>query len=262
MNAVIDFKQKPDAAGAILPCICIDIETANADQVAIDQELALWKAPGNWKPETVEAKREEQATKIREKSALLDSAPVATIGVADENGEVVVFHNLLVEDGHINNLFNGFLSRRATTEAEMCIDFRNWANVCTNCESSIVGFNHISFDLPRLRMAYVRHKLKLPNFLVPRSGNPVADVQYIFGKNFMGKSGAEFTVGLDEVIKRLGIAVEGKQLKGADVPIYVEKGFQSGEMNNQYHVDVIVYNAIDTLLTMRAFLICTGQAGD
>jgi hypothetical protein len=256
MNAVVDFKQKPETAGTPLPCICIDIETCNADQAAIDQELALWKAPGNWKPETVEAKREEQAVKIREKSALLDSAPVATIGICDDHGDAVVFHWLLINTG---DRPEGYRSEQASNEREMLIAFRAWANTCTDEQTTIVGFN-LGFDLPHLRIAYTRHGLKLPRLLAPRSGNPVADVMYLFTKYFTSRD-AVF-IGLDEVVKRLGIAPEGKQLSGADVPVYVTQGFESGDIDNELHRDVITYNAIDVLVTMRAFLICTGQAGD
>ncbi len=256
MSAVLDFKQKPDAAGAILPCICIDIETANADQAAIDQELALWKAPGNWKPETVEAKRIERAESVREKSALLDSAPIATIGICNEHGEAVVFHWLLMETG---DRPEGYRSERAESEREMLIAFRSWANTCTDEQTVIVGFN-LGFDLPHLRLAYTRHMLKLPRILAPRSGNSIADVMQIFTKYFTSKN--DLFIGLDEVVKRLGIAPEGKQLSGADVPVYVAQGFDSGDVDNAQHRDVITYNAIDVLVTMRAFLICTGQAGD
>jgi hypothetical protein len=256
MNAVVDFKQKANAAGAILPCICIDIETANADQAVIDQELAFWSYPSNWKPETVEKNRAAHAIKVSEKSALLDSAPVATVGICDDQGDAVVFHWLLMDTGA---RAEGYHSQQSANEREMLIAFRDWANACTDEASVIVGFN-LGFDLPHLRIAYTRHGLKLPRLLAPRSGNPIADVMYLFTKYFTSKD-AVF-IGLDEVVKRLGIAPEGKQLDGSDVPVYVAKGFEDGDIGNALHQDVITYNAIDVLVTMRAFLICTGQAGD
>jgi len=246
MSGVTTFKQ-PEPAN-ILPSFCIDIETCHAPDEAVQQELELWKAPSNWKPETVEAKRAEHAEKIREKSALLDAAPIATIGVCDELGNVTVFHWLNLETGDAH----GFYSVKSTNEREMLLDFRAWADSQTDEETVIVGFN-LGFDLPHLRIAYTRHNLKLPRCLVPRSGNPVADVQYLFGKYFTSKSGAEFSLGLDETVKRLGIAPEGKQMSGAEVPDAIEQG---------KHLDVITYNAIDTLVTMRAYLICIGQSGD
>lgn len=244
MNAVLDFKsvKQPD----VLPAICIDIETCFADQETIERELALWKAPSNWKAETIEIKRPEQEEKIRSKSALLDDAPIATIGVADANGEVVVFHWLDIDEG----FQDGFFSQKSQDEKEMLMQFRDWANTCTDAETTVVGFN-LNFDLAHLRIAYTRHNLKLPDFLIPRSGNQIADVQYLFSKYFTSKDNP--FIGLDEVIQRLGIAPEGKQMSGADVPIAIEEG---------RHLEVITYNAIDVLITMRSYLICTGQSGE
>lgn len=253
MNAVIDFKQKPKAA-EILPAVCIDIETCHAGQEAIEQELALWKAPSNWKPETAEAKRGEHAARIAEKSALLDAAPVASIAMCDSKGEVVVLHWLLPEDRQAEE---GFIHQRHEDERAMLLAFRAWANSCTDEQTAIVGFN-LGFDLPHLRIAYARHKLRLPRLLTPRLGVQTADVMHLFCRHFTSKDLA--FIGLDEVAKRLGIAPEGKQLDGADVPVYVERGFADNDPAP--HRDVITYNAIDTLLTMRAFLIMTGQAED
>ena len=56
--------------------VAIDIETGNAPHHAVENAIDNWKAPKNWKPETVEAKREEMATKKRDKAALLDASPI------------------------------------------------------------------------------------------------------------------------------------------------------------------------------------------
>jgi hypothetical protein len=50
--------------------VALDIETGNAPSEAVENAVENWKAPKNWKPETVEAKREEMATKKRDKAAL------------------------------------------------------------------------------------------------------------------------------------------------------------------------------------------------
>lgn len=253
MSAVIDFKQK-QKQGEIQPIICLDIETCAADAESIEQEIALWKAPSNWKAETVEAKREEYVAKVAERSALLDSAPVASIALCDDHGGAVVFHWLLPESGEAEE---GYFSKRLADEREMLLAFRDWANASTDESTVIVGFN-LKFDLPHLRIAYTRHGIKLPRLLAPRQGNQISDVMYLFTKYFTSKDLA--FIGLDEVAKRLGIAPEGKQLDGADVPVYIERGF--AENDPMPHRDVITYNAIDTLLTMRAFLVMTGQAED
>lgn len=248
-----DFK----TAGELLPSLCIDIETCHASEEAIQDELDLWKPRSNWKPETIEANRIKKAETIKNKSALLDSAPIATVGVCDEDAGVTVFHWLKLESG----MQEGFRSEQCADEKEMLIGYREFSDKMTDSETALVGFN-LGFDLPHLRIAYIRHNLKLPNHLIPRSGNPIADVQYLFGKYFTSKNGAEFSLGLDETVKRLGIAPEGKQMKGADVPVYVAKGFKAKGKTSKAHEEVIIYNAIDVLLTMRAFLLCTGMSGE
>ena len=254
MDNVVNFKARVEPT-VKLPAICIDIETCHASEEAIQAEIELYKGQSNWKPETIEKNKAENAVKVREKSALLDCAPIASIAVCDESGESVVFHWLLLDSGQQD----GFYSHKSENERNMLIAFRDWANACCDDMTTIVGFN-LGFDLPHLRIAYTRHNLKLPVLLVPRSGNQIADVMYLFTKYFTSKD--MMFIGLEEVAKRLGIAVEGKQLHGADVPDYVKNGFADGDIGNDLHRDVIVYNAIDVLLTMRAFLICTGQAGE
>lgn len=253
MGELINFKSQTQEL-ATLPVICLDIETMSASEEAINQELELWKPPSNWKPETIEKNREEHAQKVREKSALLDSAPIASIALADAEGDIVVFHQLRMDSG----MQDGFFSDHSKTEREMLIAFREWANQCTDENTVIVGFN-IGFDLPHLRLAYTRHNLKLPALLIPRSNNPVFDVMYLFTKYFTSKD--TLFISLDEVAKRLGLDTDGKQLSGADVPKHIQQGFEDDNAVH-LHTDVITYNAIDVLLTMRAFLICTGQSGD
>ena len=256
MSAVLEFKQQP-ITSSIMPFVCIDIETCNASPEAIELELSLWKAPGNWKPETVEAKRVERAETIREKSALLDSAPIATIGICNESGESVVFHWLLLDSGEREIGDSGYFSNRSVDEKEMLIEFRKWAERFTDDTTVIVGFN-LGFDLPHLRVAFTRHGLRIPRLLTPRAGNPIADVMQIYTKYFTSKS--DLFISLGEVSKRLGIDQDGKQVDGAMVPVMVDNGFADNDPAP--HEEIIVYNAIDTLLTMRAFLIMTGQAGE
>ena len=254
MGDIMDFKQKYDLTIAILPSFCIDIETANADQDTINQEVELFKPPANWKPETVEKKRIKHAEHVAAKSALLDTAPVASIAICDEHGDAVVFHWLLMESGVSSH---GYTSQQFESERYMLVAFREWINACTDEQTVIVGFN-LGFDFPHLRIAYIRKGLKLPNFLFPGATNVIADVMKIYTRHFTSKEA--LFIGLSEVVKRLGIAPNGKQLDGADVPVYIAKGFEENSV--ELHEDVITYNAIDVLLTMRAFLICTGQSGD
>lgn len=247
MSAVIQFKQPQQQT--TVKTICLDIETCHADQSVIDAELAAWKPPANYKTtEAITKAKAEAELKIKEKSALLDAAPIACIGICDLEGSVVVFHWLKVEHGLNGELF----SNKSNSERDMLIAFRDWSNACTDQDTEIVGFN-LGFDLPHLRLAYTRHNLRLPVSLIPRAGNTVHDVMYLFTKYFSSKDSP--FISLSTVATRLGLS-EGKALSGADVPDYIATG------EPEKHKDVMVYNGLDVLLTMRAYLILTGQVGD
>jgi hypothetical protein len=247
MSAVIQFKQPQQQT--IVQTICLDIETCHAEDSVIAMELSTWKPPANYKTtEAITKARMEAEIRIREKSALLDAAPVACIGLCDLQGDVVVFHWLGVPHGSTGELF----SNKSDSERDMLISFREWANACTDINTEIVGFN-LGFDLPHLRLAYTRHNLRLPALLIPRAGNVIHDVMFLFTRYFSSKD-TPF-ISLSAVATRLGLS-EGKQLSGADVPDYIATG------DHQKHHDVVIYNGLDVLLTMRAYLILTGQVGD
>ncbi len=247
MSAVLQFKQPQQQT--IVQSICLDIETTHAGETVINMELSAWKPPANYKSgDAITKARMEAEIKIREKSALLDAAPIACIGLCDLEGSVVIFHWLQVEHGATGELF----SNKSDSERDMLISFRDWANACTDTDTEIVGFN-LGFDLPHLRLAYTRHNLKLPALLIPRAGNPVHDVMFLFTRYFSSKD-TPF-ISLSSVATRLGLS-EGKALSGSDIPAYVATG------DPEKHHDVVVYNGLDVLLTMRAYLILTGQAGD
>ncbi len=73
--------------------VVLDLETSDAPEDAIQAAVSAWKAPSNWKPETVVAKRAEAAEKIREKAALLDASPIVCVGVRCDR-EAVMFSGM------------------------------------------------------------------------------------------------------------------------------------------------------------------------
>ena len=82
----------PLAAHMLSPAqyVVIDLETGDAPPDAIAAAIAAWKAPSNWKPETVEAKRVEAAEKIIEKSALLDASPILCLALKTDRMSVIL----------------------------------------------------------------------------------------------------------------------------------------------------------------------------
>ncbi|MEM7015974.1 MAG: hypothetical protein AAF512_01385 [Pseudomonadota bacterium] len=241
--------------------ICIDIETCNASNDAIEREAAFLKAPSNIKdPTKIEAALEAKRTDLQQRSALkCDASPIACIGVVwPEEG--FILHHLPIEFSTAG--------KRSDSERDMLKQFGAWLNdldaapVFNESGFEIVGFNVNGFDLPRLRYAYVRHGLKLPRILTPRAENvSIYDVQYMFGKYFMCRNGAEHDVSLDECAVRLGlIEIEDGEWKhgisGADVPGIIDEG------DPEKMADVLSYCLIDTTITARAYLAMTSQTGD
>jgi hypothetical protein len=230
--------------------LTLDIETMNATPEGVDFEAQFLKAAANTKdPEKQAAQVATKRSKLTEKSALSPSAPIACVGLyAPELGEPKVIHWMPCSEP-IDGVDH---AKAGDNEREMLIALRELLNLWCDDATEIVGAN-VGFDLPKLRYAYARNGLKLPEILKPRSPNPVYDVLYIFGKYFLPGNGAEFNISLDECLKRLGILGEGKTVTGAAVPGMIERG--------EYR-DVIEYNALDVVATDRAYLILTSQVGE
>ena len=256
---VADTKNFKNSGSGALTHLCLDIETCHLSEEEQQRELELGKPPGSYKSaEAIARWKAEYALKVKEKSALLDPAPIGCIAVGDESGDVAVFHWLKVDSGQHEHFF----SIKTATERDMLVELRKFLDECASTDpgTAIVGFN-LNFDLPHLRIAYVRHGLKLPNILLPKSGNPIADVMQLYTRYFTSKD-APF-IGLAEVVRRLGIDGDGKgEMNGAMAPDYIARGFGESEPVSQFHQDVVSYCALDVLMTMRAYLIMTGQAGD
>ena len=99
-----------------------------------------------------------------------------------------------------------FLDALPEEERDELFDFNLPKIYFIDIETEIVGFN-LGFDLPHLRLAYTRHNLKLPALLIPRAGNPVHDVMFLFTRYFSSKD-TPF-ISLSSVATRLGLS-EGK----------------------------------------------------
>jgi hypothetical protein len=222
----------------------LDCETGNAPEDAIQAALANWKAPRNWKPETVEAKRAEAAEAIREKAALLDASPILCVGVRTDR-EAVMFSGM-GEDCPSLNLRGWNAILHMQHERSMLAALSQWLDAHTDAGTVLVGHNVRAFDLPKLRNAFVRHRLPLPASLKPREdgpGQPVTDTMSLF-KSFSMEHRDDFMVSLDTVCAAFGIERPKQYLSGADVPRLYEEG--------QYAV-ILTYNAIDVDATAEVY---------
>lgn len=231
--------------------LVIDMETGNAEAEAVEENIAGWRAPSNWKPETVERKREEARQKVKERAALLDASPILCIALRTERLGLI----LNGMDNHEYTI-EGWHSIACGEEEEMLLTLRCWLDEITDEGTKLVGHNIRRFDLPKLRNAYIRKRMRLPMILVPRMGEErpteVVDTMSLFRSFSMEHNDDAFTA-LDTVADSLGIPRPKQIISGEQVPALYEDG----------EIEVILtYVAIDAATTMRAYQLMTSTAAD
>jgi hypothetical protein len=248
MSAVLNLN-----AGKPENYFVLDIETGNAPAEAVQAAVEKWKAPGNIKDiDKIAARKLEAAAKIGDKAALLDASPILCIALKSETSAIV----LNGMDGTVPEI-PGVNVWPCLNERGMLIALRAWLDDKAGPETQIIGHNIRAFDLPKIRNAFVRHKLRLPQILAPqiqdgdRTAN-VIDTASLF-KAFSMEHRDYFCTGLDTVATTLGIERPKTVVSGADVP----KMHEAGQV-----AEILTYCAIDTICTERAYLLMTGQAGD
>jgi hypothetical protein len=236
--------------------VCLDIETMEADKKVIDAAKARWKAPWNLKdPEKIKAHQLAFEKSCEEDSALLDGSPVAVLCVITEKGSVLFTcassKKAIAAIKNIPAVIYQF-----KTEREMLEAARTWLDNRTRSELVVVGFNLLGFDNPRLRMAYLRNRLRLPVILQPEArdvGVEVYDVMVKFLRSFTAEKNGEKFIGLEEVMGRLDLPTFQSTLDGAAVPGYLKQGKVKEVLTKCY---------LDTAGTYQAFLMMTSQYKD
>lgn len=200
--------------------IVLDIETGDAPEDAIKAAVANWKAPSNWKPETVEKNRAEAAEKIRDKAALLDSSPITCIGCRT-NTEAAMFVGIKCEPFEID----GWRVIPAPNEEMMLLSFTVWLERVADEKTVLAGHNVRGFDLPKLRGAFIRNRVALPDCLRPRDGQsqPVTDTMHLFRHFSMEHRDNPF-VSLDAVALAFGVPRPKEVISGAEAPKLAREG--------------------------------------
>ncbi|MDD5216029.1 MAG: ribonuclease H-like domain-containing protein [Methylococcales bacterium] len=231
--------------------IALDIETGNAPADAIENAVTNWKAPKNWKPETVQAKREEHAQAKREKAALLDASPILCIACKTDT-QNAIFSSMGVELTPINH----WKVHAHKNERDMLQAFRSWANSIINFETLITGHNLVNFDLPKIRNAFIRHRLQLPLFLLPalqgEFKNEIIDTMKL-AKAYTMEHRDDFLISLDTLADVLNIERPKQAMSGAEVPA----AFERGEI-----APILIYCCIDTETTAQAAQLMLGTAAN
>lgn len=215
--------------------VCLDIETGRSAEAEIERRIAEWQPPANCrKEETIEARRQDFAKTAREQSALWDSAPILAVAMATAQG-VVGFECMTggqaePKDRHGNTII------RAGDERGMLVAMREFLAGWFDAETGavVVGHNLRGFDLPKLRLAYLRHRLALPQVLCVVHDDDdelpvrIADVMTLFARHFSldnrPDAGKVPFVSFSRVMQYLGLPEYPAGFEGANVPDWHEQG--------------------------------------
>lgn len=238
--------------------ICLDLETAHAGEDAVELAQEFAKPNSNIKdPEKALASMEEKRAKIKEKSALLDAAPISCLSLVTESEHAIFYYKgtpwpkKLKIVTEIEGFDGEVLCMK--DEADMLVAARTWLDARAVPASIVIGFNIYGFDLPKLRSAYVRNRLVLPNVFKPEAadaGVETYDVMQKFLRYFTAEKAGDRYIKLEEVEARLGLPSYKGRVSGAEVPDMVAAGKAR---------EVLTYCYLDTLSTYAAFRAMTGQ---
>ncbi|MBK7982144.1 MAG: hypothetical protein IPM75_09740 [Candidatus Competibacteraceae bacterium] len=238
----------PLAAHALIPAawMVLDCETGDAPSEATAAALEAWKPPKNWKPATAEAKRGEIADRINSKAALLDASPILCVALKTDQ-IAVVLNGMSAESFEVP----GWLVLPCCDEKGLLLALRAVLDQVVAADTVIVGHNLFGFDAGKLRNAFLRHRLRLPNALA-NFDQPMFDTMRQI-RYFSMELADERFVSLDTVARVLGIPQPKQVINGADCPRLHKEG--------QYAV-ICTYCCIDMETTTRAYLLMSGQSAE
>jgi hypothetical protein len=214
--------------------ITLDIETRHATDSELALEARFLKPSGNCKTEASQAKslREKQEN-LAEKSALTDACQIGCVGLFCDGRQLLSFTSFPVYNSFEYSVVNG------ASERVMIMNLGMFLEGATDAATQLVTFNGRGFDIPKLRLAFARNGVRMPDILRPFSSPIHTDVMRLYGKYYSIKE----YVSLDEVVAQLGIDTT-PIMSGADDPDAIENG--QGEA-------VVLYNLLDCILTDLAY---------
>jgi len=228
------------------PFVSLDIETRNLTPTQAEFAAQFLKHHPSTKDE--EKKAAQIAAKkaaLSDRGALNDASEIACIGLWTASEPAPIVLHTFAFDGEIE----GVAHASYATEKDMLVAFAEMMNEACDDQTEVVVAN-AGFDLPRMRYAAaIRNRVVVPEIIKPRSVNPIYDVLYMAGKYFLVGSGSEFNLSLDDLVKHCRITT-GKVVSGAEVPGMIER---------EEYEEVITYNAVDALVTGKAYQILTGR---
>ena len=230
------------------PWVCLDIETREGrPEDVIDWLRRHWWPQENLKPETNLKKLDALIVDKNEKLALLDAAPLATVQLRTPD-KTLLLHTFFGESPRIlrNAAVIGFgeatpeeeakqqlrptgegKARELANEKLLLIFLRDWLERNCDEKTTVVGWNVKGFDLPRLRLMYLRHGLKLPNALQVRAD--VYDMMKEYCRHF-SVDRVEF-LKLAVALEQAGIASRKSEINGSMVGGMIRARDYAGVLN-------------------------------
>ena len=239
--------------------LTLDIETAAGRPEDAERDMRInWSPSPNWKPETIGNRYLEMFEKKKDRLALIDGSRVISIalrGVTDlseihpgtgKTSETRCLHNLHAHPLRMNGSagVEGF-----ATEAEMLAALRTLLDATCAPDTTLVGHNIRGFDLPKMRMAYLRHGMNLPRVLAGRQ--PEYDTMREWGFSFSATK--DPFVSVADVLEILGVEHHKHLVDGSQVEQLLADG---------KHDTIINYNLLDVIAEHDLFERMTGQSAD
>lgn len=226
---------------------CLDVETSHGEPTEAERWMRLhWSPNPSWKPETIGTKYHEMLAKKKEKTALIDGAPIVVVSIKTEQ-DLRCLHCLVAQEPRIveGGMVEGFATQR-----EMLRALRGLIEVGCDEHTVLIGHNIKQFDLPLLRSVFIRNGLKLPNALVCRE-QIIFDTMKEFAYGFSLERDA--FVAVADVAEHFGMPHHKSKLGGADIPKLAVEG----------NVDLVTtYAILDALLEYNIFLRMVGMSID
>lgn len=232
--------------------MCIDLETAAATPDAIAASMRCeWVPPvKRWKDETVIANMGRTYLKAlaakEEKSALLDAAPIISIGIQSDTER----RCLHIMEEHAPHDHEGAMVEGFATAADMLVALRGIMDLCCAPDTEICGHNILGFDLPKLRWAFCHHGVRMPTALLGYD-QPVFDTMKEY-KRYTIKDKPPF-ISLDELLQLWGLPSHKDQVDGSMVPGLYEKG---------EFLTIVGYQLKDVIAESQLYLRMTSQLED
>ena len=223
--------------------VVLDIETIAGDPSDAEAWMrAAWKPAGNWKPETIGSRWLEALETKKERLALMDGSPIISVALHTDVDRRCL-HWLECDE----STACGAALQRVEDEQAMLIGVRTCLDSCSP-ETVLAGHNIRGFDLPRLRRAYMKHGLRVPNCLAWRD-QPMYDTMREWSR--FSVDDRPF-VALGECLTAAGLPNHKDQVSGADVgKLYQDRRY----------ADLLNYAVQDVVAETALFLQMTGQIG-